>query len=405
MPSQDNDAISTADKTSSSEASTTEKDLFEAITKKDTEQVLQIIRINTKLNLNCVDKDELSPLQHACHIGDVEIARILINNGANVNFTKRKDGYTPLMFAAISGKADIIRLLLERGVDITAENCVNRTASQMAAFVGQSKIVSVITNWIPYSKYIEPYTRTRELEDEPRIPSRKLSHILHEYIVYPSYHPVKLISQIKQNPELIEYGSQFIYVLEDLCSKSIKHPANDESLSLKFHYLTYLLQYCHKFYETRAKASQVCSNLFDLATFNKSMEVIIRRLIRRNNPRDIQPLTHQVDRLITECLYKYPYTQLAIYKTSTFALGKSEGGDLNAYSVLTQSLNGPRMFGQSSEACSICLDVNKNKKCSRCKVVYYCGPICQQLDWFQHKKVCVSPEEIPLLADQQPDDD
>lgn len=374
-----------------------EIDLFQAIKNKDCDRLLHIIRSQPALNLNCVDKDELSPLQHACHIGDIEIVRTLINNGAHVNFTQRKDGYTPLMFAAISAKTAIVRLLLERGVDVTAENCVHRTATQMAAFVGQFKVVSIITNWVSYQSSIEPYTKRRQLEEEPRIQTRQLAHVLHDFVVFPSFHPIKFMLHIKENSDLVKHATQFIYVLDDLCSKSIKPPLNDESLSLKYHYLSYILQNSRKAYDARMEEIGQSGAMFAHEICSKALEIYIRRFIKRAKPRDLQPLTPMINRFIAECLYKYPYTQLAIYKTSTFALSKGDSGDLNAYSVLTQSLNGPRMFGHTAESCSICLDLNKNKKCSKCKVVYYCGPSCQQIDWFQHKKVCRSPEETPLL--------
>lgn len=375
-----------------------EQQLFDAIKCKDLDKVINIIRNYPNLNLNSLDKDELTPLQHVCHSGDVEMARLLINNGAGVDFTQRKDGYTPLMFAAISAKAEVVQLLLERGADITIENCVNRTAAQMAAFVGQSKIVSIINSWIPYETSVEPFTRRRELEDNPRIPSRDLGNLLHRYIVYPTLHPIKLMLFIKENLNLIKYRSQFIYVLENLSSKSLKPPINEEFLSLKYYYLSYILENCCKSHKPGPNKPEE-EEKFETESCEK-IETTIRKLIHRKNPKDIMPCTLQLDRFIVECLMKFPYTQLAIFKTMTFALTKRDSSDLNAYAILTQSLNGPRMFGHAAEACSICGELDKNKRCSKCKTVYYCGPSCQRIDWFQHKKVCKSPEEEPLLKSE-----
>lgn len=385
-----------------------EKQLFEAIVAKNYDQVVQIIRENPDLNLNCMDKDELTPLQHVCHTGEVEIARTLINNGADVNFTQRKDGYTPLMFAAISSKADVVRLLLERGVDTTVENCVHRTAAQMAAFVGQSKIVSIINSWIPYDTSVEPYTRCRELEDKPRIPFKNLGRLLHQFIIYPSLHPIKLMLFIRDNLNLVKYGSQFVYVLENLSSKSLRPPNNEESLSLKYHYLSYLINTAMKSYKAKQDVLHDPTsdeNKFDLEVCAKVLDNLIRKLIRRTNPQDMMPCTPQLDHFIMDCLMKFPYTQLAIFKTMTYALTKREPGDLSAYAILTQTLNGPRMFGHATEACSICCELDKTKKCSKCKSVYYCGPQCQQIDWFQHKKVCKSPEEEPLIKQTDDNED
>lgn len=382
-----------------------EEQLFEAIANKDLEAVRRLLQQYPDLNLNCVDRDELTPLQHVCHTGHLELTRFLIDNGARVDFTKRKDGYTPLMFAAISAKADIVRLLLERGADITIENCVNRTAAQMAAFVGQSKTVSIINSWVPYESSVEPFTRRRELEDEPRIASRALGQLLHDYIVYPSLHPIKYFLYFKHNLDLIKYGDKVVYVLENLSSKSLKPPCNEESLSLKYYYLAYLIEYSIKTYKSKSDKTSNNDDQFDVASYEKLIDSIIRRLIRRKNPKNIKQYTQQLDKFIVECLMKFPYTQLAIFKTMTFALSKSKAGDTWAYPILTQTiLNGSGTLGRTTECCIVCDEQDKNKKCSNCKEVYYCGPVCQQADWFQHKKICQSPEGKPLIKADGEDD-
>lgn len=383
-----------------------EKRLFEAIADKNIDQVKQIIHDHPSINLSCLDKDELTPLQHACHTGNSELATLLLNHGAGVDFTERKDGYTPLMFAAISGRSDVVILLLEHGVNTTLENCVHRTAAQMAAFVGQSKIVAIINSWVPYENSVEPYTKCRELEDKPRISSAESGRLLHKYIVYPSLHPVKLLLFIKNNIDLIKRASEFIYVLENLSSKILKPPHNEECLSLKYYYLSYLIEYCLKSLKGKTTSSPGSTNpdCFDQEAANKCIESIVRRLIKKDDPEDIKHCTQQLDRFILECLLKFPYTQLSIFKTMTFALTKREVGDLTALTILTQTLNGPRMFNQPAEACSVCGEIDKNKKCSRCKSIYYCGAPCQLADWFQHKKVCKSEEETPLLKDVEGND-
>lgn len=370
-----------------------EKQLFDAIAIKNIDAVKRIVNDNPSINLNCFDADELTPLQHSCHTGDVELAKYLIDRGADVNFTQRKDGYTPLMFAAISARDKIVRLLLERGADTTSENCVHRTAAQMAAFVGQSKIVSIINSWMPYETTVQPYTKCRELENKPRISTVPLGRLLHSYLVYPSLHPVKLLLFVKENLDLVKYSSQFIYVLENLSSKYVKPPLNEECLSLKFHYLAFLIEYCVKSIKLKLAIPPTGDvDTIDDKTWDKCIEFIVRRLIKRDDLDDIKSCNQQLDTFILDCIMKFPYTQLAIFKTMAFALNKRESGDLTALAILTQALNGPRMFSQPDEACAICGEVN-NKKCSRCKSIYYCGPLCQRADWFQHKKVCRDPQE------------
>jgi ankyrin repeat protein len=62
-----------------------------------------------------------SPLCHACMYNKADIAKLLIEAGADVNF-KGAYGRTPLMYAAGKNNLDICELLLEKGADINATN-------------------------------------------------------------------------------------------------------------------------------------------------------------------------------------------------------------------------------------------------------------------------------------------
>lgn len=368
-----------------------EQQLFDAIATKKIDAVKQVVNDHPAINLNCIDASEFTPLQYSCHNGDFELAKYLLDRGADVNFTRTKDGYTPLMFAAIRGSDNIVRLFLERGADTTSENSVHRTAAQMAAFVGQSKIVSIINSWMSYETIVQPYTRCRELEDQPRIPTPALGRLLHSYLVYPSLHPVKLLMIIKNNIDLVKYSSQFIYVLENLSSKNVKPPLNEECLALKFHYLAFLLEYCVKCirFKLAIPPTQGLDTIDD-ETLDKCIEFIVRHLIKRVDPDDIKSCTQQLDNFILQCIMKFPYTQLAIFKTMAFALDRRDPGDLTALAILTQALNGPRMFSEPDNACAICGEKGE-EECPGCKSIYYCGPLCLQADLFQHKKVCRDP--------------
>jgi len=57
----------------------------------------------------------MAPLHQACELGHVQIARLLIDSGANVNI-KNGEGQTPLHCASQRGHFDIVELLLDAGV-------------------------------------------------------------------------------------------------------------------------------------------------------------------------------------------------------------------------------------------------------------------------------------------------
>ena len=51
--------------------------------------------------------------------GDTEGVKSLIKEGVDVN-SKDEDGWTPLHLAAYSGKKDVAKLLLDKGAEVTA---------------------------------------------------------------------------------------------------------------------------------------------------------------------------------------------------------------------------------------------------------------------------------------------
>src|SRR5690242_11858285 len=53
---------------------------------------------------------ERTPLQYAASAGNLEIARFLIENGANVNRGRVDNGATPLYAAVSQGHLEVIRL-------------------------------------------------------------------------------------------------------------------------------------------------------------------------------------------------------------------------------------------------------------------------------------------------------
>ena len=68
-----------------------------------------------------------TPLLLACREGNLEIAKILIDNGANINATDN-EGWTPLMRAALAGKKDVVALLMTKDAQAAAVNSVGESA-------------------------------------------------------------------------------------------------------------------------------------------------------------------------------------------------------------------------------------------------------------------------------------
>ena len=67
-----------------------------------------------------------SALNIAARKGNIEICKILLENGANINITDN-EGWTPLMRAALAKNADLVRMLILQGADPRKMNSTGET--------------------------------------------------------------------------------------------------------------------------------------------------------------------------------------------------------------------------------------------------------------------------------------
>ena len=89
-----------------------------------------VIREHIKAGADLDEKEPTggsSPLITAIVFGKTEVAKVLIEAGANANF-RNNDGSTPLHTAAFFCRLDIVKLLLDKGVDKTIRNNYGHTA-------------------------------------------------------------------------------------------------------------------------------------------------------------------------------------------------------------------------------------------------------------------------------------
>ncbi|CAH3187331.1 unnamed protein product, partial [Porites lobata] len=90
------------------------------------------------------DECGCSPLMRLASInGSVEVAKILIENGASVNKVDKLKK-TSLMSAALNGGLELVKLLVENGANIHAENEYGKTALDFAESFGRKEIVSYL---------------------------------------------------------------------------------------------------------------------------------------------------------------------------------------------------------------------------------------------------------------------
>jgi ankyrin repeat protein len=86
-------------------------------------------------DLSAKDDEAWTPLHRALSRGHMDIARLLVECGADVS-AKGDDGWTPLHLASTRGNLDLTRFLIERGADVSAEETYGWTPLHRAASNG-----------------------------------------------------------------------------------------------------------------------------------------------------------------------------------------------------------------------------------------------------------------------------
>jgi uncharacterized protein len=72
-----------------------------------------------------------------------EVAKLLVENGANVNYSY-EGGFTPLIHAAHAGNFELVKLLLEKGADPNAKNGEGKTPKGYAREKGHDRVVELL---------------------------------------------------------------------------------------------------------------------------------------------------------------------------------------------------------------------------------------------------------------------
>lgn len=85
------------------------------------------------------------PLHSAAAARQLEIAELLVDHGADVNASQER-GFTPLHEAAQNGDVELARLLLERGADREPAAEDGRRAADFAAAGGHEEVLALLGN-------------------------------------------------------------------------------------------------------------------------------------------------------------------------------------------------------------------------------------------------------------------
>ncbi|CAF0792935.1 unnamed protein product [Adineta steineri] len=96
-----------------------------------------------KINLNFQDDNGMSSIHEAAVAGNIEILKLLIDNGANVNLKDNK-GLRPLHYAAWQGRSEPVFILLRRGANVNEQSINGDTPLHLASQYGHNEIVQLL---------------------------------------------------------------------------------------------------------------------------------------------------------------------------------------------------------------------------------------------------------------------
>nr|CAD7415915.1 unnamed protein product [Timema poppensis] len=383
---------------SNEDKSKLEKEIFELISNNDIIGLKNIF-LQHKLKPDIYDDNGMTPLQHAAYKGNKDIVQMLLDQGADVNSGKHDHAYTALHFAALSGDAEVCQLLLMADAKRDVVNSVGRTASQMAAFVGNHGCVATINNFIPKSDIVY-YTIPQGLETEPKLPV-SLAASFHKFVMQVNVHPVRVALNLQRIPGLGDNLDKVQKVLELMSEREMKRgPETNEVMAFKFHYLSFVvaeISRCRKrqLALQRDKSAEESVGKKGDETEEKKLdptESFAKKMLKSSRSGPAAALEFQ-ESFLRECVREFPYRECTIFRQMVTSLAQKDSP--TALSIVSAAINGQRGFTDNTVFCWTCGQEGAPKKCSKCKAVQYCDRECQRLHWFMHKKVCARLSKEP----------
>jgi len=105
-------------------------------------------------DLELRDNDGRTALMEACMAGHKDSVLMLVEKGANVHAESRH-GTTPLLAASVSGQPEVVRIILERGADVNAANRYGKTPLAEATASGCAETVKVLLSWGAHANAVD----------------------------------------------------------------------------------------------------------------------------------------------------------------------------------------------------------------------------------------------------------
>ncbi|KAK0420618.1 hypothetical protein QR680_014796 [Steinernema hermaphroditum] len=351
-------------------------DLIKENSEESTQKVKQIYEEDLSILEEC-DDSGMTALDQVCFKGNEELVEFLLRKGANADNRRHNQGYTCLMFAAMSGSARMCRMLLDAGARAYATNNINKTASEIAAFIGKHECVSVISNHINIEE-VEKIVHPKGDESDEKFPPEFVSFI-HRLVGTHEIHPVKLVFNIIKAEYMMKYRKKFEWVVDRMFEKQLRSKESNEVMSMKLWILLFMLRELLKF--TDEKLAEKPD--LELEAVFKSYA---RHLLKMKPTDQVRPMEES---LLRSAVAAFPYKHSLLAQTLGKAISKTPfGKPPPAFMFINQSLFGQRLVATAT-FCATCGGPAANLRCSKCKFPY-CSQECQKFDWPIHKQCCAT---------------
>jgi len=118
---------------------------FYAIRKRASLDMLELFLENGVVLME-TDSDGVSALDMAIKFKRKEVIQFCIDNGFDLNTTKRKSGITPVMLAACFSDIDMMQMLLDGGGEINAIDGAGMSPKDYSKKLGQKKMTEFLND-------------------------------------------------------------------------------------------------------------------------------------------------------------------------------------------------------------------------------------------------------------------
>ena len=124
--------------------------LHRAVKINDLKMVETLLSINTETEewtkVNARNNEGLTPLAISAQQGNMEILKLLIEYGANINLPSFENKLTPLHRAVSKGNIEVIQVLIENNAQLNVQDAIQRTPLDLARTLKKVEIINILTN-------------------------------------------------------------------------------------------------------------------------------------------------------------------------------------------------------------------------------------------------------------------